>query len=107
MAEPNGFIATFHIASIDYNSNATESPVWQAYQNACAWACKEATGSSLEKCRPGCWSDGMPFSLRFRLWVLTMCFCCWSFGWEKIVVQGPVRDWLRERYPKQGVALRL
>ena len=50
----------------------------------------------------------MPYDLRAHLWLLTALFCACSFAWERLVVQGPVRDWLRARYPKEGeVHLRL
>lgn len=107
LAEPNSLIATFHIASIDYNSNGTESPVWTAYQDICCQACKVEFGKSLVDCQRECWTVGMPFELRLWLWALTISFCILSFGWEQLVVQGSVRDWLRSRYPKEGVALRL
>ena len=42
LADPDGVVALFHVASIEYNSVNTLSPVWRNYQAACS-ACLNST----------------------------------------------------------------
>ena len=74
----------FHIASIQFNSELTQSPVWRAYQD------------DPDNPRPP--SPGMPFRFRLLVWLLVQVGIVGACLWEKIVVQGPVRSACLRRF---------
>jgi hypothetical protein len=74
--EPNVLHGIFHIASIQFNSAATASPVWRTYQD-------------LDGGAP---SAAMPFRFRLNIWLLVQVGIVLACLWEKVIVQGPVRS---------------
>ena len=43
----------------------------------------------------------MSFATRFAIFALAMTSVVAVMAWEKLVVTGPVSDWIRKRYPSQ------
>ena len=84
---PSTLTAVLHIASIDFNSPGTVNPVWQAYQEA-----------------GGLPSAGMSFDFRVKLFAIFATGNLTALLWETLVVQGPVRNALRRRYPPPSAA---
>ena len=79
---PNSFTAVFHIASEEFNGCGTQQPIWKEYQRL---------GGSP--------SAAMSFETRFAIFALAMTSVITAMAWEKIVVTGPVSEWIRKRYP--------
>ena len=63
------------------------NPVWQAYQEA-----------------GGLPSAGMSFDFRVKLFAIFATGNLTALLWETLVVQGPVRNALRRRYPPPSAA---
>lgn len=85
LSDTNGFTRLFHVASEAFSAAGTDSPVWRAYLDA---------GGA-----PG---GAMSFGSRLGLWLIIHGGMLTVAAWEKLVVLGPVRRWLRARYPLQG-----
>jgi hypothetical protein len=88
---PSRLTATLHIASIAFNSAGTENPVWAAYQAACP------DGED-------CTSPGMPLRLRGQLLAIIAGGNALVLCWERLVVLGPVRNWLHAKFVTGGPA---
>jgi hypothetical protein len=46
-----------------------------------------------------CTSQGMPYELRRSLWLLIVANSAVAFCWEALCIQGPLRDFLRRKFP--------
>jgi len=129
LCDQNGFTELFHAASEQFNNESPSNPIWESYRccgnsTRCAeenlnrdknvtcgdqnkMALNSDTGSLYvvapycnEDGRDGCRSSGaMSSSLRFELWVVLVCACLCTTFWELVVVNGPVADYIRKKYP--------
>lgn len=51
--------------------------------------------------------DVLPKTFRYELWAYSIGNMCAVHIWERFVVLGPVRQWLRKRYPLQRFQVKL
>jgi cation-transporting ATPase 13A3/4/5 len=80
----NNFSDLWHVASKQFNSPNTVSPVWQAYQD-----------------EGGDFSPAMSLSLRVELYVMISAFILLAAFWQAQVVEGYIGDMIRAKYPSQ------
>jgi len=92
--EPNVVHAIFHIASIQFNSEATTSPVWRTYRQSTSHQLLVMQGPMFERLRVitedldgGAPSPAMPFRFRLIVWLLVQVGIVLACLWEKYVVQ--------------------
>eukprot|EP00250_Pteridium_aquilinum_P014895 c22269_g1_i1 orf=370-4158(-) len=81
---PSGFTSLWHVASEQFNTVGSSSPVWIAYQ--------EAGGSP---------SPGMPFDFRLRLWLLIMGGLATLVLWQKLFAEGAAAKFVARRFPSK------
>merc|ERR1711998_752965 len=74
LSDSNSVTEVFHIANRDFGDG--NSPVW------------DAAGQVQKK---------MPFGLRISIWVLTVVSMGCTAVWEKFVILGPVRDYMKRK----------
>ncbi|KAI5068182.1 hypothetical protein GOP47_0017102 [Adiantum capillus-veneris] len=79
---PSGFTSLWHVASEQFNSVNSSSPVWTLYQ--------EAGGSS---------SPAMSFDFRLRLWLLIMGSLATIILWQKVFAEGVIAKFVASRFP--------
>ncbi|KAH7415779.1 hypothetical protein KP509_14G060200 [Ceratopteris richardii] len=79
---PNGFTSLWHVASEQFNSANTSSPVWKLYQDA---------GGSP--------SPGMSFQFRLQLWLLILGGLATITIWQKMFAEGAVARYLARKFP--------
>eukprot|EP01062_Namystynia_karyoxenos_P046573 TRINITY_DN3495_c0_g3_i2.p1 TRINITY_DN3495_c0_g3~~TRINITY_DN3495_c0_g3_i2.p1 ORF type:complete len:1321 (+),score=488.44 TRINITY_DN3495_c0_g3_i2:105-4067(+) len=90
LMEPNRVTDAYHLSSRDWNGPNSTNKAWAAWQ---------ALGNPP--------SPGMSESFRFRLWILLLAAVAVGLLWEKVVVTGPVRDYLAARYNQPRIVLKL
>ena len=83
LAPSNWLSRAWHMASEQFNVVGTSSPVWATYNQGDA---------SRE-------SPAMPSSLRFQLWFIMSCGLILSAMWQALVVDGPIGQRIRKRFP--------
>jgi len=107
LAEPSEFTDVWHIASRNFNANGTSSNSWQNYQRA--YRGDPEVLAEFPDCEGGPPTEdyNMTASLRWRIWTLIVTSFVLTILWEKLVIAGPVRKRLRQRFPKKSVALRV
>ncbi|KAJ7537387.1 hypothetical protein O6H91_11G004100 [Diphasiastrum complanatum] len=81
---PSGFTSIWHVASQQFNSLGTSSPVWVLYQE-----------------NGGHPSPGMPFSFRLKLLFIIFASIATNVFWQKVIIEGPVAAALAQKYPSQ------
>ena len=82
LGPPSSFSALWHIASDDFNGPNPENPVWAAWQ---------AEGHSESK--------GMSSAFRGKLFLLSLGDMAAMAVWDLVVVQGPVKRWVKKAFP--------
>jgi len=111
----DGLTEVFHFASNNYNAKTTNNPVWKDHQEPCTKACKDAgliaRLGSVPDCdiplQPGVCgnpasSEGMTFSFRVKLLIMTICGNILAAAWEFFVVNGPVRTHFQDKAKSSG-----
>ena len=104
LADENDVANVFHISNRDYVKGEDDAnPVWEAFFN-------QTTHSYTVV-------KAMSSDLRFRIWIMTVASMICTALWEKVVILGPVRTFLKKRAEDQskeskrtasgGVVLRL
>jgi cation-transporting ATPase 13A3/4/5 len=83
--DTNRLTNLFHMASFQFNSKNSVSPVWAAFQ---------ADGGET--------SPAMGVSLRLRLYFLTIFFIIIAVAWQVIVMEGFLGEYIKKKYPKIG-----
>ncbi|GAA5816760.1 hypothetical protein MFLAVUS_010292 [Mucor flavus] len=49
----------------------------------------------------------LPKYFRYQLWVFSIVNMCMVHIWERVFVLGPIRQWFRQKYPLQRLAIKL
>lgn len=49
----------------------------------------------------------LPKTFRYQLWVYSIVNMCIVHIWERFFVLGPIRQWIRQKYPLKRLAIKL
>ena len=81
--DANRLTNLFHMASFQFNSVDSVSPIWAAFQ-------AEGGETSAE----------MGASLRLKLYFLTVFYILLAIAWQALVMEGFIGEYIKKMYPK-------
>lgn len=82
LMDANDFSDMWHMASYEFNSRDTFSPVWTEYQ---------LDGGNT--------SSAMSFEFRLKLFGLILAFIVMSIFWQACVMEGFIGEYIKHRFP--------